>query len=106
MTAPAVVAPAETGAAETGSAETGPAEAAGLAEAAPAETAGRIVPQPFVIKPAPTADEAAAIAAALAMLWPQPVPNVAVEDEQSKTRWRFSARTWAGDDRWSGWLHP
>ncbi len=66
----------------------------------------RIVPEPFAIKPTPTSDEAAAIAMALEMLWPQPVPDSGLRNGQDKTRWRFSGRTWVNQDRWSGWHHP
>ena len=45
------------------------------------------------ITPAPTAEEVAAIVAAVEALWPKPV--VAVEDElASSPVWRFSRRWW------------
>jgi len=47
------------------------------------------------IRPAPTAEEAVAIAAAVEALWPQPVPAVA--SERGPTAWRFSGRWWADE---------
>ncbi|MFZ9482528.1 MAG: hypothetical protein ACO3AV_06490 [Ilumatobacteraceae bacterium] len=47
------------------------------------------------ISPAPTDEEAVAIAAAVEALWPRPV---VIPGEQSPMRaptWRFSARWWA-----------
>jgi hypothetical protein len=47
-----------------------------------------------VIRPTPTADEAAAIVAAVDALWPRaahPVPN----GHERRTSWRFSGRWWS-----------
>jgi hypothetical protein len=48
-----------------------------------------------LIRPAPTDDEAVAIAAALDALWPRPVPAEPVGRER-RTSWRFSGRWWSG----------
>ena len=46
--------------------------------------------------PAPTEQEAAAIAAAVEALWPRPL--LAVESEQERNAaWRFSGRWWQRD---------
>lgn len=46
------------------------------------------------ITPIPTEEEAAAIAAAVTLMWPQPV--VAQKDASStNVSWRFSGRWWA-----------
>lgn len=48
------------------------------------------------ITPVPTEEEAAAIAAAVMMMWPQPA--VANPDSGStQNPWRFSGRWWAND---------
>ena len=47
------------------------------------------------ISPMPTNEEAAAIAATVTMMWPQPV--VATTDKKSYNYWRFSGRWWAND---------
>ncbi len=49
------------------------------------------------IRPAPTEEEAAAVVAALEMLWPRPAPVPPSRDEST---WRFSGRWW-GESR--GW---
>ena len=50
------------------------------------------------ITPVPTDEEAAAIAAAVTMLWPQPVAasSNTVTGGANET-WRFSGRWWAND---------
>ena len=49
------------------------------------------------IRPSPTDEEAAALAAALELLWPQPVSF----DELSVTsKWRFSGRWWNETPSW------
>ena len=46
------------------------------------------------VRPVPTDEEAAAIAAAVEALWPRPV--VVVEESEHRTpAWRFSGRWWA-----------
>lgn len=52
---------------------------------------------PLAIRPTPTEEEAAAIVAAVEMLWPRPVPGRVSRDEST---WRFSGRWW-GESR--GW---
>ncbi len=58
------------------------------------------------ISPAPTAEEAAAIVAAVEALWPKPAMAV-VEPPDSTLAWRFSGRWWQrdrfahGDRPWS-----
>lgn len=47
------------------------------------------------ISPVPTEEEAAAITAALTMMWPQTV--VTSIDKKSYNHWRFSGRWWAND---------
>jgi hypothetical protein len=47
-----------------------------------------------LIRPMPTDDEAAAIAAALDALWPRPMPVEAAGRER-RTSWRFSGRWWS-----------
>jgi hypothetical protein len=47
------------------------------------------------ISPVPTEEEAAAIAAAVTMMWPQPV--IATSETKSYNHWRFSGRWWAND---------
>lgn len=47
------------------------------------------------VSPVPTEEEAAAIAAAITKMWPQPV--VAATDKKSYNYWRFSGRWWAND---------
>ena len=46
------------------------------------------------ISPVPTEEEAAAIAAAVTMMWPQPVLNEPSQQKQNVS-WRFSGRWWA-----------
>ena len=41
-----------------------------------------------------TAEEAAAIVAAIALVWPQPAPPAASPNGRSGTSWRFSGRWW------------
>lgn len=49
------------------------------------------------IRPSPTDEEAAAIAAAIEVLWPEPMQqNV----ERSQSSWRFSGRWWNESSRW------
>lgn len=48
----------------------------------------------FSISPVPTEEEAAAIAAAVTMMWPQPVA-AAVNPNNTSVSWRFSGRWWA-----------
>ena len=47
------------------------------------------------ISPAPSAEEAAAIVAAVEALWPKPVVMAASDEQARNTAWRFSARWWA-----------
>jgi hypothetical protein len=47
------------------------------------------------ISPVPTEEEAAAIAAAITMMWPQPVVDATVT--KPVNNWRFSGRWWAND---------
>jgi len=49
------------------------------------------------ISPMPTNEEAAAIAAAVTMMWPQPVAPSPSSDKQSNESWRFSGRWWASN---------
>jgi hypothetical protein len=49
------------------------------------------------ISPMPTNEEAAAIAAAVTMMWPQPVAPSSSSDKQSNESWRFSGRWWASN---------
>lgn len=48
------------------------------------------------ITPTPTEEEAAAITAAVMMMWPQPVAEPA-EATGTENPWRFSGRWWAND---------
>lgn len=48
------------------------------------------------ITPIPTEEEAAAIAAAVTMMWPQPA-SPATAQSVTHTTWRFSGRWWAND---------
>jgi hypothetical protein len=48
------------------------------------------------ISPAPTDEEAAAIAAAVEALWPKPVATPSPPRDRSLT-WRFSGRWWQRD---------
>jgi hypothetical protein len=48
------------------------------------------------ISPIPTEEEAAAIAAAVTMMWPQPV-IAATTDANAVSAWRFSGRWWVTD---------
>lgn len=47
------------------------------------------------ISPAPTAEEAVAIVAAMEALWPKPVIAADAENPLRNPTWRFSARWWA-----------
>ena len=47
-----------------------------------------------IIEPAPTDEEAVAIAVAVEALWPRPVVLVATEDARRPV-WRFSGRWWS-----------
>jgi len=49
------------------------------------------------ISPAPTEEEAAAIAAAVTMMWPQPVAASSANDKKPNESWRFSGRWWASN---------
>ncbi len=49
------------------------------------------------ISPAPTEEEAAAIAAAVTMMWPQPVAATRDDSPTSNVSWRFSGRWWASN---------
>ena len=49
------------------------------------------------ITPVPGGEEAAAIVAALELLWPQPVE---AEDLPASSDWRLSGRHWAELDGW------
>lgn len=46
------------------------------------------------ISPVPTEEEAAAIAAAVTLMWPQPVAATTNTNDNSVS-WRFSGRWWA-----------
>ena len=48
------------------------------------------------ITPIPTEEEAAAIAAAITMMWPQPVV-ASIADTRAVSAWRFSGRWWVTD---------
>jgi hypothetical protein len=48
------------------------------------------------ISPIPTEEEAAAIAAAVTMMWPQPM-IVSTADTSAVSAWRFSGRWWVTD---------
>ncbi|MBJ7490638.1 MAG: hypothetical protein JHC59_04825 [Ilumatobacteraceae bacterium] len=48
------------------------------------------------ISPIPTEEEAAAIAAAVTMMWPQPVVAL-MADTNAVSAWRFSGRWWVTD---------
>ncbi|WP_420445771.1 hypothetical protein [Candidatus Poriferisodalis sp.] len=50
------------------------------------------------ISPAASAEEAAAIVAALELLWPRPAPAPGHAGPPSK--WRFSGRPWQAPARW------
>lgn len=47
------------------------------------------------VTPVPSAEEAAAIAAAVTMMWPQPVSAPAGGRAPTGVSWRFSGRWWA-----------
>lgn len=49
------------------------------------------------ISPVPTEEEAAAIAAAVTMMWPQPVAADTMSSARPNTSWRFSGRWWASN---------
>ena len=48
------------------------------------------------ISPIPTEEEAAAIAAAVTMMWPQPMV-ASTADISAVSAWRFSGRWWVTD---------
>ncbi|MSO16034.1 MAG: hypothetical protein EXQ61_06935 [Ilumatobacteraceae bacterium] len=48
------------------------------------------------ISPIPTEEEAAAIAAAVTMMWPQPTIT-STADTSAVSAWRFSGRWWVTD---------
>ena len=48
------------------------------------------------ITPIPTEEEAAAIAAAFTMMWPQPMV-ASTTDASAVSAWRFSGRWWVTD---------
>ncbi len=48
------------------------------------------------ITPIPTEEEAAAIAAAVTMMWPQPMV-ASIADTSAVSSWRFSGRWWVTD---------
>ena len=47
------------------------------------------------ISPAPTDEEAVAIAAAIEALWPRPVVAIADDSSGRRSSWRFSGRWWS-----------
>jgi hypothetical protein len=49
------------------------------------------------ISPVPTDEEAAAIAAAVTMMWPQPVAAGSQSRDKANVSWRFSGRWWASN---------
>jgi len=49
------------------------------------------------ISPTPTDEEAEAIAAAVTMMWPQPVVASTSADKKVNESWRFSGRWWASN---------
>ena len=49
------------------------------------------------IRPSPTDEEAAALAAALELLWPTPT---AAEQDSVSSKWRFSGRWWNETSNW------
>jgi hypothetical protein len=49
------------------------------------------------ITPVPTEEEAAAIAAAVTMMWPQPVVQSSDSRGNPNVSWRFSGRWWASN---------
>ena len=49
------------------------------------------------ISPAPTEEEAAAITAAITMMWPSPAAPGSDAPAADANRWRFSGRWWAND---------
>ena len=49
------------------------------------------------ISPTPTSEEAAAISAAIELLWPK--PTAAILSSSPSNAWRFSGRHWATDQR-------
>ena len=51
--------------------------------------------EPTHIQPAPSAEEAVAIVAAMEALWPKPVVAAEAENPLRHPTWRFSARWWA-----------
>ncbi len=48
------------------------------------------------ITPVPTEEEAAAITAAVTLMWPQPVAP-ATNEGRTNVSWRFSGRWWASN---------
>jgi|GEM_PF-1259521 len=55
------------------------------------------------ISPAPTDEEAVAIAAAVHLLWPTPSAGTARVDAANDAAWRFSRRWWAAGSRSATW---
>jgi hypothetical protein len=49
------------------------------------------------IRPSPSDEEAAAIAAAIELLWPRPT---SVNAEPPRSNWRFSGRWWDEPAKW------
>lgn len=49
------------------------------------------------ISPVPTDEEAAAIAAAVTLMWPQPVASSTNHRDNANVSWRFSGRWWASN---------
>jgi hypothetical protein len=61
--------------------------------AAPDAASRRIAPR-LSVQPGPTAEEAAAIVAALDALWPRPAVVVPAAPLGRRGAWRFSGRWW------------
>ena len=49
------------------------------------------------VRPSPTDEEAAALAAALELLWPA---QASVEEDAVPSKWRFSGRWWNETTNW------
>lgn len=49
------------------------------------------------ISPMPTEEEAAAIVAAVTLMWPQPTVASNADAGTANVSWRFSGRWWAND---------
>ena len=47
------------------------------------------------VSPVPSDEEAAAISAAVTLMWPQPVAPARQDDSPAGNAWRFSGRWWA-----------